>query len=80
LTNGTDTPDPKLSARIENLGNFDQTNPLSSSCPSDATVTAGGQSFSIPLSQACGSLQVIGNLAVAFTLLGATLFVLKGLN
>lgn len=52
-------------------GSLDQTNVFGSSCPSDISLDLMGNSFSIPLSHACGFLRVMGYVAVAFSLLGA---------
>lgn len=71
---------PTMTNTVRNVGSFDQSNPLSGACPSDHTLTAGGMSVVIPLASACAELQMMGNVLVAFTLLAATLFVLKGLS
>lgn len=62
----------------KSVSNFDQTNPLNSSCPGDQVVTVLGASVSIPLSSACGALQALGYIAIAFTLIYSTVFVVKG--
>lgn len=67
-----------LPTSAKSVGLFDQSNPVSSTCPGDHTLTLGGLSVAIPLSQACSYLQLMGNLLVAFTLLAATVYVVKG--
>lgn len=77
MASGTGTA---LTTVTKNIGQFNQTNPFSSACPADQTLTVAGRSIVIPLSQACSVLQMMGNVLVAFTLLAATVFVLKGLG
>jgi hypothetical protein len=50
---------------------LDMTNPFGSGCPSDFSFAVMGASVTVPLSGACGILQVMGAIAVAFTLLAA---------
>lgn len=60
------------------VGSFDQTNPWGSTCPSDRTVAAfEGHNIEFKLSEYCSIFQLMGTLAVAFTLLAAGLFVFK---
>jgi hypothetical protein len=67
-----------LGTSTKAVGQFNQTNPFSSACPGNQTVTVGATVISIPLASVCTELQMMGNILVAFTLLGATIFVLKG--
>jgi hypothetical protein len=64
----------------KDLSAFDQTNPLGSGCPGDQVLVLGGTSVTLPFSAHCSELQLLGNLIVTFTLLWATIFVLKGLG
>jgi hypothetical protein len=75
---GTEDPNPRDNAQVVSVGVFDQSNPLSSACPGDIPVNLTFVSAVIPLSEYCGWLQMIGNMLVAVSLLGATLFVLRG--
>lgn len=60
------------------VGSFDQTNPWGSSCPADRTIAAfEGHNIEFKLSEYCSIFQLMGTLAVAFTLLAAGLFVFK---
>jgi hypothetical protein len=76
ITNGTWAAD--LQTEVIDLGELNKSNPFGSSCPPDQTFTVLGASFIIPLASACPELQMLGNLAVAMTLLTATIFVLRG--
>jgi hypothetical protein len=67
-----------LTEDVIDLGSLDQSNPFGSSCPSDQTFTVLGTTLTVPLADACPVLQMLGNLAVAMTLLTATIFVLRG--
>lgn len=80
VLNGTWVEDPKANAQQINVGHFSQSNPLGSSCPGDVTVSLSGFSVVLPMSQHCGWLNLIGNLLVAVSLFGATVFVLRGSN
>lgn len=75
---GTEVADPKASAQVIDVGVFDQSNPLSSSCPADVPINLSGYAGVIPLSEFCHWLQLLGNMLVAVSLLGATIFVLRG--
>lgn len=75
---GTYAPDPPTTT--VSVAEFNQANPFGSSCPTNHTVSLAGASISIPLSAVCSELQMMGNLLVAFTLLAATIFVLRGLG
>lgn len=60
------------------IGSFDQTNPWGSTCPADRTIAAfEGHNIEFKLSEYCSIFQLMGTLAVAFTLLAAGLFVFK---
>ncbi|MDO9357826.1 MAG: virulence factor TspB C-terminal domain-related protein [Polaromonas sp.] len=69
---------PELDTDARSFNEFDQTNPLGASCPSDMTFSVMSASITIPFSQACWALQALGYVAVAFTLLYSTIFVVKG--
>lgn len=75
---GTWEKNPKDEPRTENLGSFDQSNPLSGACPGDIAISIATVSVVIPLGSFCPQLQMMGNLLVAFTLLSATVFVFRG--
>lgn len=75
---GTWEKNPKDEPRTEPLGTFDQTNPLSGACPGDVAISIASATVVIPLARFCPQLQMMGNLLVAFTLLGATVFVFRG--
>lgn len=62
------------------LGEFNQDNPFSASCPGDVPFTLMGMTASIPLSEHCSALQMLGNVLVAFTLFAATVFVIRGFS
>jgi hypothetical protein len=75
---GTEVPDPKANAELVNLGAFDQSNPWGTACPTDIAVTVWGRSTVIPLGRHCETLRLLGNLAVAMSLIVATVFVIRG--
>jgi len=60
--------------------NLDQTNPYGSECPADMPLDVMGQSFSIPLSHACGSFRFMGQIVVAFSLFAAAFIVFGGIK
>ena len=78
VVNGTWVKNPKDEPRQVNIGNFDQSNPLGDACPGDVAYSVMGVSMVLPLSQYCPQLRLMGNLLVAFTLLAATVFVVRG--
>lgn len=69
---------PVLQTVNRSVSQFDQTNPLGASCPPDMTISVMSATVTIPFSQACWALQALGYIAVAFTLLYSTIFVVKG--
>jgi len=69
---------PSLPVAQKDMSSFTQTNPFSGGCPGDHTLMIAGRSIAIPLSAACTELQMMGNVLVAFTLLAATIFVVRG--
>jgi len=80
LANGTFAGDLNTNGRTINLAQgFNQENPFGNGCPADVTIATGVVEISIPLSAYCSVLQAMGNVLVAFTLLVATVFVIKGL-
>lgn len=78
VLDGTHVENPKDNPTVIDVGMFDQTSPISTACPSDVPFTLSGMALSIPLSQYCSQLQLMGNILVLFTLLGATVFVFRG--
>ena len=78
VVNGTWVENPKDNPREVNIGTFDQSNPLGDACPGDVAYSVMGVSMVLPLSQYCPQLRLMGNLLVAFTLLAATVFVVRG--
>jgi len=57
---------------------IDQSNSIGGgSCPSDTVIPVAGHSFTIPFSKLCGSLQLLGNLVVAFAMLAAAFIVFR---
>lgn len=80
VINGTYVTHPKDAPVVNELGLFDETNPFNAACPGDVAFSVAGVSTSIPLSQFCTQLQMMGNLLVAFTLLSATMFVIRGVS
>lgn len=76
LAAGTFGPD--LTKTTKSITQFNQTNPLGSTPLADYTIVTGIGSFVIPFSAMAGLLAALGNIAVIFTLIYATLFVVKG--
>lgn len=60
--------------------NIDQSNPFGSECPADIPLDVMGQTVAIPLSHACDSLKFMGQVAVAFAMLGAAFIVFGGIK
>lgn len=75
---GTWTDNPRDNPQQINVGTFNQSNPFGTSCPGDVTAQMGAFTLTIPLASMCGWLQIIGNMLVAVSLLGATLFIFRG--
>jgi hypothetical protein len=75
---GTWVTNPKDNPSVVALGVFDQTNPLGESCPPDVTVNLSWGSFVVPMFQHCDRFKMVGNLLVLVSLMGATLFVVRG--
>ncbi|MDP2818317.1 MAG: hypothetical protein Q8O29_08560 [Polaromonas sp.] len=69
---------PELTNASRAIGQFDQSNPLGATCPADMTISVMSASVTIPFSQVCWALQALGYIAVTFTLLYSTIFVVKG--
>ena len=58
---------------------IDQTNPYGGTCPADKVISLdSGSSVTIPLSNWCGPMQMLGRLVVAVSLLAAAFIVFKG--
>jgi hypothetical protein len=76
---GEESEHPYKSKTSTDIGSFDKANPWSASCPADVAIGGHGivQGFSIPLSSYCSVFQMIGNLMVAVTALGAAVFVVR---
>lgn len=75
---GTEVADPKANATVIDVGVFDQSNPLSSTCPGDVPIQLSGFTMVLPLASGCSWFQLIGNMMVLVSLFGATVFVLRG--
>lgn len=75
---GTEVADPKANATVIDVGVFDQSNPLSSTCPGDVPIQLSGFTMVLPLASGCSWFQMIGNMMVLVSLFGATVFVLRG--
>ncbi|MEK6668179.1 MAG: virulence factor TspB C-terminal domain-related protein [Pseudomonadota bacterium] len=60
--------------------NLDQTNPYGSTCPGDIPLNVMGNVVSIPLSSACDTFRLMGQVAVAFTLLAAAFVIFGGVK
>ena len=60
--------------------NLDQTNPYGSTCPADIPLNVMGNVVSIPLSSACDTFRLMGQVAVAFTLLAAAFVIFGGVK
>lgn len=80
ILGGTAVEDPRETAEDFEVGVFDQDNPFGASCPGDISANVNGFSMVIPLGSMCSWLQIIGNMLVAVSLFGATLFVVRGGN
>ena len=60
--------------------NLDQTNPYGSTCPADIPLNVMGNVVFIPLSSACDTFRLMGQVAVAFTLLAAAFVIFGGVK
>lgn len=69
---------PDLTTKAKSVSNFTQANPFSSTCPPDLVFQTSMGTITIPLASKCTYLQMAGNLLLAFTLIMATIFVVKG--
>jgi len=78
VLDGTWTENPKDNPEQIDVGTFNQSNPFGTSCPNDVTAQMGAFTLTIPLASMCGWLQIIGNMLVMVSLLGATLFIFRG--
>jgi len=58
-------------------GAIDQTNLLSAGCPTDVSFSLGGNAMSLPLSQLCTPLQLLGNALVGITMLAAVFIMFR---
>jgi len=65
---------------VQFQANIDQTNPYGNSCPADFSLSVMGNSVPVPLSHACGVLQWMGYVAVAFALYAAARIAFGGVQ
>lgn len=56
---------------------IDQSDPIGGGCPVDQSISVGSVSVVIPWSKACNSLQMLGNIVVAFSILAAAFIVFR---
>jgi hypothetical protein len=56
---------------------INQTDLLGGGCPADTTFQIAGSSMSIPFSQLCGPLQMLGSLMVGLSMLAAAFIVFR---
>lgn len=68
---------PRLNKTTQNIV-LDQTNPYNAQCPADISISLSGFTAVIPLASKCSTLQLMGNLLVAFTLLLAAVIIVRG--
>ena len=71
------TPGNPLKVNVGAMFSSMPANPWSESCPPDQPITLFGRAFVIPLAAACPSLQVLGYIAVAFTLVMCSLWLVR---
>jgi len=75
------TGHPLNNAEVQDVsfaGAIDQTNPIGGSCPADRVVSVGpGSSVTIPFSNLCGPLAMVGNVGVAVAMLLALFIAFK---
>lgn len=57
---------------------IDQTDRVGGGCPADFSFAWAGRSLSIPFSQVCGQLQLLGQVLVGMTMLAALFIVFRG--
>jgi hypothetical protein len=72
------TDHPRKNKTEVDIGTFNTTNPFSSQCPTDYTITTSFTSVVIPFSSACSVLSFMGQLAVALTSLACAMWLVKG--
>lgn len=73
-------PSNAITTNLSWQSQIDQTNPIASACPQDRGIQVfGNTSVTLPFSQECGSLQLLGKLLVGLTGL-ACLFIVFGGN
>lgn len=68
-----------LAVEAKNVGQFNQTNPFSSTVPGDQVFSSSRGNFTIPLGSASWLITGLGMLFVAVTLVWSTIFVVKGI-
>lgn len=69
---------PRLNKENKSAGTLDNTNPFTNSCPADVSFHAVTGQVTVPLSSLCSSLQLLGYLAIAITLIVAARIVAEG--
>ena len=69
---------PRNNKESRSIGTFDQTNPFSASGVSDMSISVMGSNVVIPLSSLNSTLQALGQLLVALTMLCSALWLIKG--
>lgn len=76
LAGGDGSGHPRSSITDINVGSLNQSNPWGSSCPADRTLTTFmGEAIVVPLSSACSSFQMMGNLLVGLAMLAGAFIV-----
>lgn len=76
--NSTYEPSEAETTSLSFASAIDRTDRLASACPGDQVVQVASASITLPFSKLCGSLQMLGNLAVGISLLAAAFIVFKG--
>lgn len=76
MAGGNGDGHPRSSATDIDVGSLNQTNPWGSGCPADRTLTTFmGEPIVVPLSSACSSFQLMGNLLVGLAMLAGAFIV-----
>jgi len=69
ITGAVGTPGNPIEVNVGTVFTSSAVSTLSTTCPGDITISLGGNQFAVPLAQACDVLQMLGNIAVALTVL-----------
>lgn len=77
LQGGDHPANAATSQSVSFASTIDQTDRLGGGCPQDVVVTVLGKSITMPMSKACAPLQLVGQLAVAVTMLICAFIVFK---